>query len=100
MKKNRAISFALVAALTLTSAPAFAKSPKPSLAQIEAAKKIEAEKKKAAEAQASKLAAANQNLRTLTVKANAATASYVQAQRELAIAEAAARAAEIGRAHV
>ena len=79
--------------LTLTSAPAFAKTPKPSLAQIEAAKKIEAEKKKATEAQAAKLAAANQNLRTLTAKANAATASYVQAQRELAVAEAAARAA-------
>ena len=93
MKKNRAISLALIAALTLTTAPAFAKTPKPSLAQIEAAKKIEAEKKKTAEAQAAKLAAANQNLRTLTVKANAATASYVQAQKELAIAEAAARAA-------
>ncbi|CAB5117326.1 MAG: NlpC/P60 family protein [Actinobacteria bacterium] len=93
MNKNRAISLALIAALTLTTAPAFAKTPKPTLAQIEAAKKVEAEKKKVAEAQAAKLAAANQNLRTLTAKANAAAASYVQAQRELAIAVAAARAA-------
>ena len=93
MKRHRAISLALIAALTLTSAPALAKTPKPTLAQIEAAKKVEAEKKKAADAQAAKLAAANQNLRTLTAKANAATALYVKAQKELAIAEAAARAA-------
>jgi len=93
LKRHRAISLALIAALTLTSAPALAKTPKPTLAQIEAAKKVEAEKKKAADAQAAKLAAANQNLRTLTAKANAATALYVKAQKELAIAEAAARAA-------
>jgi len=93
LKRYRAISLALIAALTLTSAPALAKTPKPTLAQIEAAKKIEAEKKKAADAQAAKLAAANQNLRTLTAKANAATALYVKAQKELAIAEAAARVA-------
>ena len=76
----------------MASAPAFAKSPKPSLAQIEAAKKIEDERKKEAEIQAAKLAAANQNLRTLTAKANVAAASYVKAQKELAIAESAALA--------
>ncbi|MDA2962454.1 MAG: C40 family peptidase [Actinomycetota bacterium] len=89
----RAVSLALVLALTLTTAPAIAKTPKPTLAQIKAAKKVEAAKKKAAEAQAAKLAAANQNLRTLTAKANAARALYVQAQKELAIAETAARSA-------
>ena len=93
MRINRAISLALVACLTLTTAPALAKTPKPTLAQIEAAKKIEAEKKKAADAQAAKLAAANQSLRALTAKANAATALYVRAQKELAVAVAAARAA-------
>ena len=93
MRISRAISLALVAALTLTTAPALAKTPKPTLAQIEAAKKVEAEKKKVAEAQAAKLAAANQNLRALTAKANAATALYVRAQKELAVAAAAARAA-------
>ncbi len=93
MKIQRAISLALIAALTFTVAPALAKTPKPTLAQIEAAKKVEAAKKKVAEAQAAKLRAANQNLRTLTIKANAARALYVKAQKELAIAEAAARAA-------
>lgn len=93
MKIQRAISLALIAALTFTVAPALAKTPKPTLAQIEAAKKVEAAKKKVADAQAAKLRAANQNLRTLTIKANAARALYVKAQKELAIAEAAARAA-------
>ena len=87
MKKYRAISLALALGLTLTTAPALAKTPKPTLAEIEAAKK------KAADAQAAKLAAANQTLRSLTAKANAATALYVKAQKELAIAVAAARAA-------
>lgn len=93
MKKYRAISLVLLGVLTLTTAPALAKTPKPTLAQIEAAKKIEVAKKKAAEAQAAKLAAANQNLRALTAKANAATALYIKAQKELVIAEAQARAA-------
>ena len=93
MKKYRAISFALALGLTLTTAPALAKTPKPTLAEIEAAKKVEAAKKKAADAQAAKLAAANQTLRSLTAKANAATALYIKAQKELAIAVAAARVA-------
>jgi cell wall-associated NlpC family hydrolase len=93
LKKYRAISLALALGLTLTTAPALAKTPKPTLAEIEAAKKVEAAKKKAADAQAAKLAKANQSLRTLTAKANAATALYVKAQRELAVAVAAARAA-------
>ena len=93
MKKYGAISLALIAALTLTTAPAIAKTPKPTLAQIEEAKKIEAAKKKAADAQAAKLARANQSLRTLTAKANAAAALYKKAQQELVIADAAARAA-------
>lgn len=87
MKKYRAVSCALIAILTLSTAPAVAKTPKPTLAQIEAAKKAEAAKKKAADAQAAQLAAANQSLRTLTARANAATALYIQAQRELVIAE-------------
>ena len=89
----RVISLALTVALTLVTVPALAKTPKPTLAQIEAAKKIEADKKKVADAQAAKLAAANQNLRTLIAKANAATAMYVKAQRELSFAEAEAKMA-------
>ena len=46
MKKYRAISLALALGLTLTTAPALAKTPKPTLAEIEAAKKVEAAKKK------------------------------------------------------
>jgi cell wall-associated NlpC family hydrolase len=67
--------------------------PKPTLAEIEAAKKVEAAKKKIADAQAAKLAAANQSLRSLTAKANAATASYKKAQDELAVATSLAVAA-------
>ena len=93
MKKFRAISLAVILGLTISSVPAVA-VPKPTLAQIEAAKKVEAAKKKLAEAQAAKLAAANQSLRTLTAKANAATALYRKAQSELAVATALAVAAE------
>jgi cell wall-associated NlpC family hydrolase len=67
--------------------------PKPTVAEIEAAKKVEAAKKKIADAQAKKLAAANQSLRTLTAKANAATALYKKAQAELAVATSLAVAA-------
>ena len=70
--------------------PAIAATPKPTLAQIEAAKKAEAAKRKAAESAAKKLAAANQTLRTLTAKANAAQALFTAAKKELAIATAAA----------
>ena len=92
MKKFRAISLAVILGLSISSAPALA-VPKPTVAQIEAAKKLEAAKKKIADAQAKKLAAANQSLRTLTAKANAATALYRKAQAELAVATSLAVAA-------
>ena len=92
MRKLKAISLAAILGLSISSVPALA-APKPTLAQIEAAKKVEAEKKKAADAQAKKLAAANQNLRTLTAKANAAAALYRKAQEELAVATKMANAA-------
>ncbi len=92
MKKLKAISLAAILGLSISSVPALA-APKPTLAQIEAAKKVEAEKKKAADAQAKKLAEANQNLRTLTAKANAAAALYRKAQEELAVATSMANAA-------
>ena len=93
MKKFRAISLAVILGLTISSVPAVA-VPKPTVAQIEAAKKVEAAKKKIADAQAAKLAAANQSLRALTEKANAATALYRKAQSELAVATALVIAAE------
>jgi cell wall-associated NlpC family hydrolase len=93
VSRNRALVLAVVLGLTITTAPAFAATPKPTLAQIEAAKKAEAAKKKIADAAAKKLAAATQTLRGLTAKASAARALYVKAQKELAIATTAANAA-------
>ena len=82
----------MILGLSISSVPALA-VPKPTVAEIEAAKKVEAAKKKIADAQAKKLAAANQSLRTLTAKANAATALYRKAQGELAVATSLAVAA-------
>ena len=92
MRSKSVIALALMGALTLATTPAIAK-PKPTLAEIEAAKVAEAAKKKAADAAAKKLAAANLTLRQLTVKANAARALYLKAQQELNVATAAATAA-------
>jgi cell wall-associated NlpC family hydrolase len=92
VKKFRAISLAVILGLSISSVPAVA-VPKPTVAEIEAAKKVEAAKKKIADAQAKKLAAANQSLRALTAKANAATAVYRKAQAELAVATSLAMAA-------
>lgn len=83
---------ALIAGLVLSTTPAIAK-PKPTLAQIEAAKQAEAAKKLAADLAAQKLAAANMTLRQLVAKANAARALFLKAQNELNIATAAAVAA-------
>ncbi len=91
--RSKAVALAIIFGLTLTSTPAIAATPKPTLAQIEAAKKAELAKKAAADAAAKKLAAANQTLRTLTAKANAARVLYIKAKQELAIATAAAIAA-------
>jgi len=91
--RYRALSLALILGLTLGTSPALAKTPKPTLAEIEAAKKIEDAKKKAVDAATKKLAAANQTLRTLTAKANTAQAIYIRAQNELAVATKAAQAA-------
>jgi hypothetical protein len=92
MRRTPLIALALMGALTLATTPAIAK-PKPTLAEIQAAKEAEAKKKAAADAAAKKLAAANLTLRQLTAKANAARALYLKAQQELNIATAAANAA-------
>ena len=91
--QKKLLALAMIFGLMLSATPAIAKTPKPTLAQIEAAKKVEAAKRAAADAAAKKLAAANQTLRTLTAKANAAQGLYVAAQKELAIARSAAQAA-------
>ena len=91
--RGKAVALAIIFGLTLPTTPAVAATPKPTLAQIEAAKKAEAAKKRAADAAAKTLAAANQTLRSLTAKANAAQALYVKAKKELAVATTAANAA-------
>ena len=83
---------AIIASLTVAATPAIAK-PKPTLAEIEAAKQAEAAKKAAADAAAKKLAAANLTLKQLTARANAARALYLKAKKELDIATAQAKAA-------
>ena len=92
LRGKKLLSLAIIAGLTLTTTPAIAK-PKPTLAEIEAAKQAEAIKKAAADAAAKKLAAANLTLKQLTVRANAARALYVKAQKELTVATAQAVAA-------
>jgi cell wall-associated NlpC family hydrolase len=91
-RRKSLMCFAIIASLTLAATPAIAK-PKPTLAEIEAAKQAEAAKKTAADAAAKKLAAANLTLKQLTVRANAAQAIYLKAKRELEIATAQAIAA-------
>ena len=86
------MSLAIIASLTLAATPAIAK-PKPTLAEIEAAKQAEAAKKAAADAAAKTLAAANLTLKQLTARANAARALYLKAKKELDIATAQAIAA-------
>lgn len=74
---------ALILAIALTPSVAIAATPKPTQAQIDAAKKIEAEKKAAADAAARKLNNAKKTLRQLTDIANAKRRLYVAAQNEL-----------------
>ncbi len=93
VRRTRLIVIAMVAGLLCSSTPAYAKSPKPTLAQIEAAKKAEAVKKSAADKAAAVLSAANQTLRTLTSKSDAARALYQRAQNELNVATLASLAA-------
>ena len=95
MDRRRELSIALTIGLLCASTPAFAKTPKPTLAQIEAAKKAETAKKKIADAAAEKLKKANQTLRGLTAIADNARAKYIQAQNELAVATRIAEAAAL-----
>ncbi len=75
---------------------AIAKTQKPTLAQIEAAKKAEIEKMRKANAANGKLSKAKVTLRQLVSIANAAQARYAKARIELAIAT---KAASLAAAH-
>ena len=78
---KKVIALALILSLMPTSA--IAATPKPTQAQIDAAKKIEAEKKAAADAAAKKLNSAKKTLRQLTDIAYAKRKLYIAAQNEL-----------------
>ena len=95
MRYNRARQLALIlsALLFVSSVPSFANPKKPTLAQIEAAKKAEAEAKKAAAAAAEKLKKANLTLNQLIKVSNAARVKYEAARNELAKATSEANAA-------
>jgi cell wall-associated NlpC family hydrolase len=82
--KMRVIACALVIGVLAGSTPAYAKSPKPTLAQIQAAKKAEAAKRVAANVAVTKLAQATQTLHTLAAASDAARGRYVRAQQQLA----------------
>ena len=90
MKK---IVFVLMVALLAPMSVGSASNHKPSLAQIEAAKKAEAAKKKAAADALKRLEKARGNLRALTAIAKAADAKYRAARNELARATAKSNAA-------
>jgi cell wall-associated NlpC family hydrolase len=95
LRRNRVVVITLALGLAFASSPAYAKTPKPTLAQIAAAKQAEAEKRAAASAASAKLAAANQTLRTLTAQADHARALYQQAQKELVVAIGISKAAAL-----
>ena len=83
MRKKMIAVFAAISLFTGIVQPAIAATKKPTVEEINAAKKAEAAKKAAADAQAKKLNQAKDSLRTLTAKANAAQAKYNIALAEL-----------------
>ena len=73
----------LVLVFSLTPTFAIAAPPKPTQAQIDAAKKLEAEKKAAADAAAAKLNSAKKTLKQLAAISAAKTKLYNQALADL-----------------
>lgn len=88
------LAVALVIGMLCNSSAAFAKSPKPTLAQIQAAKKAEIAKRAAASMAAAQLARASQGLKALTSAALKAQGRYREALLKLSLAMDAAKAAE------
>jgi cell wall-associated NlpC family hydrolase len=86
-KRNRLIAVALTTIISVI-APIYSSSAtkhKPTLAQIEAAKKAEIAKKKIADEALKKLARAQGNLKLLSVIANQAQQKYLAAQADLLV---------------
>jgi cell wall-associated NlpC family hydrolase len=84
--KALAASTIILLALSVQAAPSHATYHKPTLAQIEAAKKAELAKKKIADAALKKLAAAKGNLKLLSAIANQAQQKYMAAKADLLVA--------------
>ncbi|MBI3430238.1 MAG: C40 family peptidase [Actinobacteria bacterium] len=78
--------FLLIIILASTSGESFAKTSKPTLAQIEAAKKVEALKRSSAKAASGELQKAKRTLAQLSAIAEEAEEKYAKARRELAVA--------------
>ena len=95
MSKKRVLACALVIGILASSTPAYAKTPKPTLAQIQAAKKAEDAKRAASSVAAAKLAQATQTLHALTARSDVARARYVKAQQELAVSVKVSRVATL-----
>ena len=93
ISSTRRLALILVSLLFISTVPSYANPKKPTLAQIEEAKKIEAEAKKEADAAAARLAKANLTLRQLISVANTARIKYEAARAELARATKEAEAA-------
>ena len=83
MRPHRLVTVVVALGLVFSVSPAFARTPKPTLAQIEAAKIAEQNRRAAAHAASAKVADATQTLRTLTSRSDAARSQYQSAQREL-----------------
>jgi len=84
----RVLTSVVIAALAISAqvSPSSATRHKPTLAQIEAAKKAELAKKKIADAASKKLARAKGNLKLLSIIANQAQQKYTAAKAELLVA--------------
>lgn len=87
LRTYRLISALLIFLISTSNMPqSFATKHKPTIAQIEAAKRIEEEKKKSASLSAKKLAAAVGSLKKLATLAADANRKYLSAKNELVIA--------------
>jgi len=95
LNRKRLLVAALVLGLLGSATPSYAKTPKPTLAQIDAAKKAEAIRVAAANDASAKLSNATSALRVLTSQADNARARYLQAQKVLAAAAAIAKVAAL-----
>jgi cell wall-associated NlpC family hydrolase len=95
LNRRYLIVAALVIGLLGSTTPSYAKTPKPTLAQIDAAKQAEAAKLAAANDAAANLTNATQALQALASKADIARAKYLQAQKVLATAATIAKVAAL-----